>query len=218
MHELVIVIIILLTGLSLWFCLRYLHFRRRALFYLIQQTVFQHSLDLHTFLNSFNKLAAVIIMLHEKQDAYNFLIDLSKIIKNRLLFDPPLTWSLQREIQHIITYQEASLIMGTKLPKLEFPNYRENLNIELPTLCLYSMMRFSIFGRETETGSLEFNFFQKGREYHFDMKYTGDSNSVPLSESNRFYELLQLYQKYFGKRFSYFVSFGADECKIIWKP
>lgn len=217
MHELVIVIIILLTGLSLWLYLRYLHFRRKALFYLIQRTVFQHSLDLHTFLNSFNKLAAVI-MLNEKQYAYNFLIDLSKIIKNRLLFEPPLTWSLLREIQYILTYQEANLIMGTKLPTLVFPDYRENLNIELPTLCLYSLMRLSIFGRETETGSLEISFSQKGREYHFYLKYTGDSNSVPHGKSNRFEELLQLYKKYFGRRFSYFVSFGADECKIIWKP
>lgn len=216
MHELVIVIIVLLTGLLIWWCWRYLHYKRKALFYLIQRTVFQQSLDLHNFLNSFNKLAAVI-MLNEKQEAYNFLIDLSKVIKNRLLFEPPLTWSLQREIQYILTYKEANLIMGTQLPSLMFTNYQGNLNIELPALSLYSLVRLSCFGKETETGSLEFSFSQKGKEYHFDLKYTGNSNSYPLCKSNRSQELLKLYKKYFGKRFSYFISCGADECKIIWK-
>lgn len=116
----------------------------------IRQVAYQHSLDLHTLFNFLNTLAA-FIMTEQRQSAYDFLISFSKVYKKRLSFDPPLTWSFQRELEFFRTYHQAVNLIGTEVPDLKFTLEPLSLDpdFEIPALSVYSVYRILTFGRET---------------------------------------------------------------------
>lgn len=196
--------------------IRYRQLRRQMLQSQIQRLVYLHSLDLHNLFNALNKLAA-LIMTTERQQAYLFLISFSKILKNRLTFEPPLTWSFQDELAFIRAYHEAIALNGNKVPTLFLPDGVDNLKIAIPVLAIYSLYRNLSFEKDIESATLQILLKSEKGILQIVLKIIDVEKSEHFKEHARSSELLQLYQKYFGSRFRFSYREGGSVAELNWK-
>jgi LytS/YehU family sensor histidine kinase len=211
-----IFVILALTGVFIAFGIKYRQVRRKLLQCQIQHLLYLHALDLHNLFNALNKLAA-LIMSYERQQAYEFLISFSKILKNRLTFEPQLTWALHDELHFIEAYHEALAQSGNMVPKWELPAGLDNLNMKIPVLSLYSLYRKFTFGENIESATLQILLKNDDGEVQIVLKMIDFERSGQSSDHARSAEILQLYRKYFGRRFRFFFRESDGEAEIFWK-
>lgn len=217
MLYLLVSIIIVAVGLNLWLIRMNRESKKRELQMHIRQVAYYHSLDLHTLFNFLNTLAA-LIMTEQRQSAYDFLIAFNKVFKKRLSFEPPLTWSVQREQEFFRTYCQAINLLGTEVPDLKFTFEPQSLDsdFEIPALSVYSVYRILTFGRETMPDEvIEVSVHFRRGKYH--LTFSCAPFRALKDVHQRSEELLKLYCKYFGRNFSFRLRPDQVKAEIWWK-
>ncbi len=211
-----IFVFLALTGTLIVFSIKYRQMRRKRFQSQIKHLLYLHALDLHNLFNALNKLAA-LIMNYERKQAYEFLISFSKILKNRLTFEPQLTWSLHDELHFIEAYHEALALNGNRVPEWELPVGVDNLRMKIPALALYSLYRKLTFGKDIESATLQISLKNEDGKLQIVLKTTESEKSGQSGDHARSAEILQLYRKYFGRRFRFSFREGIGEAEILWK-
>ncbi|MGC8866480.1 MAG: histidine kinase [Bacteroidales bacterium] len=181
----------------------------------IRKEVYYHSLDFHTLFNFLNTLAS-LIMTDKPLSAYDLLIAFNKIFKQRISFEPPLTWSFRRELDFIKSYQEAAKLIGSEIPDLVLNNESHIQDFEIPVLSVYSVYRIITNGMEIlpdEGVSLTIHL-KKGK-YHLTFTYAASTGVKEVHHRSE--ELLMLYNKYYGRDFQFLLRSESGEASIQWK-
>ncbi len=192
----------------------YIKLKNKVLEIEIQRFVFYNYLDLHTLFNAFNKLAA-LIMTSDKQSAYDFLIAFSNHLKSRLAIEPSLTWTLDKELEFIKAFREASLIVGTEVPEMVSHIKDPYLLVEIPVLSVYSIYRKLIVGRDIQ--KVYFELTSSNDTIQCTIFVVDEQEIQPLGDHARSSELLHLYNKYYGSRLSVKFSGKSGKAEMIWK-
>lgn len=217
MLYLLVIVIIVAVGLILWLIRMNRKSKKRELQMHIRQVAYYHSLDLHTLFNFLNTLAA-FIMTEQPQSAYDFLIAFNKVFKKRLSFEPPLTWSFQRELEFFRTYRQAANLIGTDVPDLKFISEPQSLDsdFEIPALSVYSVYRILTFGRETLPDEvIEVSVYSRKGKYH--LTFSCESVRALKDVHQRSEELLMLYSRYYGRNFRFQVWPDQVKAEIQWR-